>query len=58
MEDLPLGLRAVVVDAGMRCLAITPDGKCQNGHTQALACFTSLEELYAGMDRSCSTGSF
>ena len=49
VEDSPLGLRAAV-DAGMRCLAITPDGKCQNGHTQALACFTSLEELYAGMD--------
>jgi len=49
VEDSPLGLRAAV-NAGMRCLAITPDGKCQNGHTQALACFTSLEELYAGID--------
>jgi hypothetical protein len=34
----------------MRCLAITPDGRCQNGHTQAFACFTSMKELYAGMD--------
>jgi beta-phosphoglucomutase-like phosphatase (HAD superfamily) len=49
VEDSPLGLRAAV-DAGMRCLAITPDGKCQNGHTQAFACFTSLEELYAGIE--------
>jgi HAD superfamily hydrolase (TIGR01509 family) len=49
VEDSPLGLRAAV-NAGMRCLAITPDGKCQNGHTQALACFTSLEELYAGIE--------
>jgi len=49
VEDSPLGLRAAV-NAGMRCLAITPDGKCQNGHTQAFACFTSMEELYAGID--------
>ena len=49
VEDSPLGLRSAV-DAGMRCLAITPDGKCQNGHAQAFACFTSLAELYAGID--------
>lgn len=49
VEDSPLGLRAAV-DADMCCLAITPDGKCQNGHTQAFACFTSLEELYAGIE--------
>ena len=49
VEDSPLGLRAAI-NAGMRCLAITPDGKCQNGHSQALACFTSMQELYDGID--------
>ena len=49
VEDSPHGLRAAI-DAGMRCLAITPDGRCQNGHSQATACFTSLAELYAGID--------
>jgi HAD superfamily hydrolase (TIGR01509 family) len=49
VEDSPLGLRAAVA-AGMRCLAITPDGQCQNGHTQAFACFTSLAELYSGIN--------
>ncbi len=49
VEDSPLGLRAAV-EAGMRCLAITPDGRCQDGHIQAYACFTSLEELYANLE--------
>jgi len=49
VEDSPLGLRSAV-NAGMRCLAITPDGKCQNGHIQAFACFTSLTALYEGID--------
>jgi HAD superfamily hydrolase (TIGR01509 family) len=49
IEDSPLGLLSAV-NAGMRCLAITPDGGCQNGHSQAFACFTSLADLYAGID--------
>ncbi len=49
VEDSPLGLRAAI-NAGMRCLAITPDGHCQNGHSQAEACFTSLMGLYEGID--------
>jgi HAD superfamily hydrolase (TIGR01509 family) len=49
VEDSPLGLLSAI-SAGMRCLAITPDGGCQNGHSQAFACFPSLGELYAGID--------
>ena len=49
VEDSPLGLRAAI-NAGMRCLAITPDGQCQNGHSEAFACFPSLEKLYAGLE--------
>jgi len=48
VEDSPLGLLSAVT-AGMRCLAITPDGNCQNGHSLAFACFHSMEELYAGI---------
>jgi HAD superfamily hydrolase (TIGR01509 family) len=49
VEDSPLGLLSAV-NAGMRCLAITPDGECQNGHSQAFACFSSMKELYAGIE--------
>jgi HAD superfamily hydrolase (TIGR01509 family) len=49
VEDSPLGLLSAV-NAGMRCLAITPDGGCQNGHSLAFACFTSLAALYTGVD--------
>jgi HAD superfamily hydrolase (TIGR01509 family) len=49
VEDSPLGLLSAV-NAGMRCLAITPDGGCQNGHSLAFACFTSLAALYEGID--------